>query len=380
MENNSLHPPEKHDFNSCDRYVIVNGKRFHYIWLRDNCLSPKCYHRTSFQKMHDISELKTQPKPLKIELKDEKLIIDWDEDIPHQSIFPISWLMSHANDGKQETKPTREKILWDRTWLDAHQPEFVDAQSGDSKTWRNQLLSLGFTVIKNLPYQELDNFVSSLGPVYYLAKYGRYSKVKAIPNAQDLSLSAEGNELSPHTDITYMHTPPLVQLLYCAENLATGGESVVVDGFRVAKDFQQHHPEYFDILTKVPVKFEQFYQEWEYYVSRTTPIIELDRDSLVNAVYFSHKNFSSQLPFDHIEKFYEAYHAFFDYLKNPAYQYWFRMETGDCWLVENFRVLHGRKKFDPSSGVRHLKVAYMDWQYFAGREDFHRLKNLYELI
>ncbi len=124
-------------------FITVEGKRFHYIWLRDNCLSPKCYHPSSFQKMFDISELKTQPKPLNIELKDENLIIDWDEDPPHQSIFPISWLMSHANDGKQEAKPTREKILWDKSWLDAHQPEFVDAQSGDSTTWRNQLSSLG---------------------------------------------------------------------------------------------------------------------------------------------------------------------------------------------------------------------------------------------
>ncbi|NEN88365.1 MAG: taurine catabolism dioxygenase TauD [Okeania sp. SIO3H1] len=363
-----------------DRSVTVNGKRFHYVWLRDNCLSPKYYHPTSFQKMYDISEVTATPKPLNIELTDEKLIVDWDEDPPHRSIFPISWLMSHAYDDNQEDQPIREKILWDKAWLDVNPPEWVDAQSGDSQTWTNQLLTLGFTVIKNLPYQDLDNFVSSIGPVYYLAKYGRYSTVKAIPNAQDLSLSAEGNELSPHTDITFMSTPPLVQLLYCVENLATGGESLVVDGFRVARDFQQHHPEYFEILSKVPVKFEQFYQEWEYYVSRTTPIIELDKNGLVSAVYFSHKNFGSKLPFEQVEAFYEAYKTFFSYLKNPAYQYWFRMEPGDCLLVENFRVLHGRKAFNPSSGLRHLEIAYMDWQYFAGREDFHRLKHLYELI
>ncbi|EAW34386.1 TauD/TfdA family dioxygenase [Lyngbya sp. PCC 8106] len=363
-----------------DRSVTVNGKRFHYIWLRDNCLSPKYYHPTSFQKMYDISEVTATPKPLNIELTDEKLIVDWDEDPPHRSIFPISWLMSHAYDGDQGLKPSREKILWDKAWVDIHLPKWINAQSGDSQTWRNQLLTLGFTIVKNLPDEDLDNFISDIGPAHYLGKYGRYSPVKAIPNAQDLSLSAEGNELSPHTDITFMSTPPLVQLLYCVENLATGGESVLVDGFKVARDFQQHHPQYFEILTKVPVKFEQFYQEWEYYVSRTTPIIELEQDGLVSGIYFSHKNFSSQLPFDQVEEFYEAYKTFFLYLKNPAYQYWFRLEPGDCLLVENFRVLHGRKAFNPNSGMRHLEVAYMDLQYFVGREDFHRLKHLYQSI
>ncbi|MEY3868649.1 MAG: TauD/TfdA family dioxygenase [Microcoleaceae cyanobacterium] len=364
-------------------YLTVHGKRYHYIWLRDNCLCPKCYYPTSWQKKHDISEYMANnpsPKPLNVELTDEKLLVDWDENPSHRSIFPLDWLMSHAYDGNQEVKPTRERILWDKAWLDAHLPAWVDAKSENRQTWTNQLLTFGFTVIKNFRLEDLNNFLSSIGPTYYLAKNGPYSTVKANPKATDLSLSAEGNELLPHTDITYISTPPLVQLLYCVENLATGGESVLVDGFRVARDFQQHHPKYFEILTQVPVKFEQFYPQWEYYVSHTTPIIELNREGLVTSIYFSHKNFGSQLPFDQVEIFYEAYNTFFHYLKNPAYQYWFRLETGDCLLVENFRVLHGRKKFDPSSGMRHLEVAYTDWQYLVGREDFHGLKHLYQSI
>jgi hypothetical protein len=364
-------------------YLTVHGKRYHYIWLRDNCLCPKCYYPTSWQKNHDISEyMANNPsqKPLHVELTDEKLLVDWDENPSHRSIFPLDWLMSHAYDGKQEAQPNRERILWDKAWLDAHPQTGVDAQSENRQTWINQLLTFGFTVIKNFRLEDLNNFLSSIGPIYYLAKNGSYSTVKANPKATDLSLSAEGNELLPHTDITYISTPPLVQLLYCVENLATGGESVLVDGFRVAKDFQQHHPKYFEILTQVPVKFEQFYPQWEYYVSQTTPIIKLNREDLVSSIYFSHKNFGSQLPFDQVEIFYQAYNTFFHYLKNPAYQYWFRLEQGDCLLVENFRVLHGRKKFDPSSGMRHLEVAYTDWQYLAGREDFHRLKGLYQSI
>ncbi len=44
-------------------FITVEGNRFHYIWLRDNCLSPKCRHPSSFQKIYDISEVIEPPKP-----------------------------------------------------------------------------------------------------------------------------------------------------------------------------------------------------------------------------------------------------------------------------------------------------------------------------
>ncbi|MEM9925888.1 MAG: TauD/TfdA family dioxygenase, partial [Cyanobacteria bacterium P01_D01_bin.50] len=57
--------------------------------------------------------------------------------------------------------------------------------------------------------------------------------------------------------------------------------------------------------------------------------------------------------------------------------YCFRLEPGDCLFVQNFRMLHGRKAFKPGSGSRHLEIAYMDWSYFAGKRDFHKIKHLY---
>ncbi|NEO73054.1 TauD/TfdA family dioxygenase [Moorena sp. SIO3H5] len=46
---------------------------------------------------------------------------------------------------------------------------------------------------------------------------------------------------------------------------------------------------------------------------------------------------------------YEAYFAWFKLLNSPAYQYSFRLEPRDCMIIQNFRVLHGRKAFDRSS-------------------------------
>lgn len=237
--------------------------------------------------------------------------------------------------------------------------------------------SLGFVILRNIAYEDLDSFIKSIGPIYELARYGRYCTVKAVPNGQDLSLSYDGDALSPHTDLTFTPGPRIVQLLYCVENQAVGGESVLVDGYRVARYFPENHPDYFKILSETPVQFRQFYQQWGYFGSQTTPMIKLDPGGEVSDIYFSHKNFGLNIPFEQMEEFYEAYTTFAGYLKNPAYQYWFRMEAGDCQIVQNFRVLHGRKAFDPTSGPRHLEIAYMEWMYYAGLRDFERVKPAY---
>lgn len=369
---------------SREQFLTVGGKRFHYIWLRDNCLCRKCRHSTSFQKLIDLTDRPSPPEPDSVVQTDTQLKITWKENPPHESIFPISWLLERAYDRpatsakmhrELELLP-REKLLWDRAGLEANLPQWQDA-SGDRSIWTNQLFTLGFTFLRNMALKDLDAFVSKLGTTYEQGRYGRFSTVKAVPGAEDLSLSPEGHTLSPHTDATYMHAQRLVQFLYCVENSASGGESVLVDGFRVAQDFRQNHPEDFQILASTPVEFRQFFEEWEYFFSHKTTILNLEPSGEVARIYFSHKNFNVDIPFDQMEGFYQAYGKFFGYLKNPAYQYWYRLEPGDCMIVQNFRVLHGRKAFEPHSGMRHLEVAYMPWEYFTGRENFHQVKYLY---
>ncbi|MGK7891730.1 MAG: TauD/TfdA family dioxygenase [Leptolyngbyaceae cyanobacterium] len=371
-----------------DRYLTVAGQRFHYIWLRDHCLCPDCHHGSSFQKIYDVCDSPTLPIAELAYIQDNTLVIHWQDQ--HQSRFPIPWLLSYAYDNNgngevQRTLPQPEPqlssvpIFWDKAKLETNSPTWPQAKTSTFDTWIKQIDTYGFTIIRNLDWQDLDSFISSIGPVYELAGYGRYSTVKAMPNGQDLSLSFDGDALPPHTDLAFMPAPHIVQLLYCVENQATGGESVLVDGYRVARDFREHHPDYFKVLAETPVHFRQFYQQWDYFVSQSTPIIKLDQTGNITDVYFCHKNFglATDLTFDQVEQFYEAYRAFSRYVKNPTYQYWFRMEPGDCQILQNFRVLHGRNAFDPNSGIRHLEIAYMEWIYYTGRRDFHRVEPLY---
>ena len=56
-------------------------------------------------------------------------------------------------------------------------------------------------------------------------------------------------ELLPHTDGTYSHDAPGLQLLHCLAFDGTGGESTMVDGFRIADELRRDEPDHYEVLS-----------------------------------------------------------------------------------------------------------------------------------
>ena len=360
-------------------FLTVKGKRFHYVWLRDNCLSPKSRHPTSFQKLYEMKHTLC-PEPLSVEEKDGELTIIWNEDPPHKSTFSISWLLSHAyDDGEQdnenehsESNSQNQEFLWDKAWIEANISKLQEALSSNPELWFEQLFTFGFTVLHNIPAKDLQATIESIGPIYN-SDYGLFAPSKTTNEGKDLAET--GNAMSFHTDYTYWHTPPLLTSLYCVENSASGGESLIVDGFRVVDDFRQQHPDYFQILTQTPIQFKQVYTKWQYFYSRTQPILELDEYGKVTRINFANSHsYTWKLPFDQMEEFYAAYITFFQYVKNPVYEYCFSLEPGDLLLMNDSRIMHGRKAF---TGNRHLEIACVSWDFLQARQRFHQNKHLF---
>ena len=71
---------------------------------------------------------------------------------------------------------------------------------------------------------------------------------------QDMADSAyTQDELRPHTDATYSNDAPGLQLLLCCHYKATGGESIIVDGFKIAQKIKKDTKKLYDILTEIDV-------------------------------------------------------------------------------------------------------------------------------
>ncbi len=353
---------------SKQQFVTIKGKSFHYIWLRENC--PSCRYAAPYQQLYDpnISDRPEQPEPLSIELDEETLTIDWDETPAHRSVFSVEWLLKNSYDPQPEGE-SDSYILWDRAKLELKLPQTYNAQTTNNDVWMEQLFSLGFVVLENIPPEKLASFLESVGPIYN-ADYGTIMPLETRYKAKKSLPSSDGCPLPPHHDLSYWGGHRLVEFLYCVENQNPGGESTLVDGFRVAQDFRQDYPQYFQLLLETPVQFWLVDKIHQYRFCNTATILECDREGNLTTVRFSKRNCRPHLPFEQLENFYQAYHTFFRYLKKPDYKYQFQLKSHNCLLLQNFRVLHGRTAFDPALGNRKLNSGYVDWNFFVGRRNF----------
>lgn len=348
-----------------DRFITVNDKRFHYTWLRDNCLQLQSRHPDSWEKLESLNDRTLSPEPLSVVEQDGNLVVEWNESPPHRSVFPITWLLNHAYDPQPQTPP-KDITLWDKAMLETNQTALYHSCSADIQSWIDQFFSLGFVILRDINPDHLDSILSSIGPICD-TEYGRI-----VTATVGKGLSSTVKALPPHNDLTYASGDRLVQFIYCAENSTSGGESLVVDGFRVAHDFRQDYPHYFQILVETSLPFWRVQHEHQYFFSSEKAIIELDRKGDLATIHFSQKNCMPRLPFDQVESFYEAYAEFSRYMHNLDYRYCFRLQPGDCLLMQNFRILHGRSTFDPSTGSREMRVGYIGLDYFLARYFYHQ--------
>lgn len=349
-------------------YITIQNKRFHYIWLRENC--PSCRYAAPYQQLYDpnISDRPENPRPLSVELNEENLIIDWDETSVHRSIFSVEWLLENAYD-PQPPIESEGYILWDRPQLELQAPKPFDARTINDDSWMNQLFSLGFVILENIPPDELESFLGSVGPIYNV-DYGKIFALKTRAESKESLPPRDGCGLPPHNDLSYWGGHRLARFLYCVEHEANGGESILVDGFRVAQDFRQDYPQYFQLLLETPVQFWLLDRNHHYRFCNQASILECDQDGNLTTVRFSKRNCRPHLPFEQLEDFYQAYNTFFHYLKKPDRQYQFRLKAHNCLIFQNFRVLHGGTAFDPATGNRKFNSGYVDWNFFVGRRNF----------
>ncbi len=197
-----------------------------------------------------------------------------------------------------------------------------------------------------------------------VTNYGRLFDVKSVPDPTNLAYTAVG--LGVHSDNPYRNPSPGVQLLHCLESDAPGGDTLLVDGFHSAELLRQQDPAAFDLLARVPMTF-RYSDSTAELVARQT-LISTDMDGVVRAVHFNNRSADwLDAPAELAGPWYDAYMAFARILKRPEMELVFRLDPGDCVVMQNDRTLHGRTAFDPSRGRRHLQGCYIDGDALESR-------------
>ena len=169
--------------------------------------------------------------------------------------------------------------------------------------------------------------------------YGRQFEVRTEINPTNLAYTGLG--LQAHTDNPYRDPVPTIQVLYCLESSAAGGDSMVVDGFAAARRLREENEAWFDLLADHCARFEYAGSDDTHLVARR-PMIELAPDGELTSVWFNNRSAAplTDVPFEKMPAYYDAYRRFGEIIDDPAMEVSFRLEPGECFVLDNTRVLH----------------------------------------
>jgi gamma-butyrobetaine dioxygenase len=345
-----------------DRTLSVqwsNGStsRFHYFWLRDNC--PQLRHPSTNHRVVETSSIPADVRPTLAEISPTgELRIVWQPD-GHESRFSPSWLCAY--DYSQGARRTHQQPkLWDAAIGDdlprAHYPDLISDASVMRK-YLSGFCDYGVGALSGVPTEPgtVLEVARHLGQVRSTS-WGTVFDVRTMPNANSVAYTSL--PLVTHTDEAYRDPTPTIQLQHFLIADPHGGESTLVDGFKIAADLRQHAPAQFELLATTPLHFH--FRDANTELENEGPVIERDVRGEVTGIRYS--NHSAQpflMPFDQMEAYYAAYRAFGAMRESDAYQLRIKMASGEMYMVDNRRVLHGRTGFS-SSGGRHLQSCYIE--------------------
>ena len=351
------------------RVVEISGLapeplRFHAVWLRDNAPDEQTRSSMNGQKLITVGDIPENAAIsaatadggiLKVSFQPENRTIGYD----------LDWLLRNAYD--RPTRTGRGWIAsgietWDRRSL-AEIPEAdmetLKAGSARLREWLEAVVRFGFGKIVAGPPRPgaLFDVVDLFGHVRE-TNYGRHFEVRTEVHPTNLAFSNLG--LQAHTDNPYRDPVPTIQVLYCLENSAAGGENIVVDGFRAVERLGEECPDHVEVLSTYCARF-QYAGDGSTNLRARRPIIELAPDGELTAIRFNNRSLAAvtDVPFARMDAWYAAYRRLSEIVDDPAMQATFRLAPGECFLVDNTRVLHARRAYS-GSGRRWLQGCYAD--------------------
>ena len=337
--------------------------RFHAIWLRDNAQDDETRDQINGQRLIALKEIPSETWVSDARVEADSLVITFK---PENKVvrYDFDWLMENNYDEVKNLKRgwiSQDHETWDADLAFVPSCDFDKLIKRNILTlkWLANVRKYGFGKITNGPITEgaLFKVIELFGYVRE-TNYGKHFEVRTEVNPSNLAFT--GLALQAHTDNPYRDPVPTLQLLYCLESSAAGGENMLVDGFKAITRLREENEEYFDLLSNYSARFE-YKNNKDVHLKSRRPIIELSSNGELLAIRFNNRSMSAvnDVPFDKMENWYSAYRRLGEIIDDPNMEISFRLNPGEAFIVDNTRVLHARKGYS-GTGKRWLQGCYSD--------------------
>lgn len=342
--------------------------RYPWLWLRDHAHDEATLHPVTQQRQLHTAGIRHDLRGTTVCVVGDQVEVAWSDNSP-ASHLPIEFLASFRTPGPANIDVPTERVLWDAEIIDEQWPsiEHETVMAGDEgiASWLDLVAKYGFAMVVGTPptIEATEALVRRVGYVRETI-FGGFWDFQADLSKADTAYT--NLELLPHTDGTYSHDAPGLQLLHCLTFDGEGGESTMVDGFRIASELRANEPELYQVLSTVNVPGQYIGDGSHLMAGR--PVFRHDHlGTLVQVSFNNGDRAPFLLPPAQMDAFYEALRAF-EALANDHALQWRRVNRpGTAMLFDNWRVLHGRAAY---TGHRHLCGAYVN------REDYESRRRL----
>jgi len=203
---------------------------------------------------------------------------------------------------------------------------------------------------------------SIVGPPRETLYGGMWDTAPKQANVNDTAYTNLG--LDAHTDCTYLDDTPGLQCFNCVAQAGEGGSTIVVDGYAVVRALRSEHPSTFRFFASTPLVFHHIEKNCN--VRATRRVIDLDpADRLADPVQFRFNAYDlaplTYLSDAKLQAAYEHLAVLSRLVRDERFITEYKLKVGECLVLDNRRVLHGRRAFQ---GYRNLIGCYVgadDW-------------------
>jgi gamma-butyrobetaine dioxygenase len=340
---------------------------FHAFWLRESSNDPQHRDTRTGHKLKDADQIPLDVAIVALERNADTVDVQFSDG--HRAQYSLAALRRFAQEPFTQ-ELLGEKQLWNASLQPLPRYSLPELQTDSRRLLGllDDIARLGFALVENVP-TELDGmarFIELLGYMR-ITNNGGIEDIKAVPDNRVYDLSMTPRALEPHVDNPYRVPQPGYVLLHCLTNDAEGGESGLTDGFYVADVLRREFPDYFNALATVPVRFR--YADDQAILENTSPFIDLGADGKAKHVRFHGRcdQVIAAAP-ETLETFFRARRKYAELIGADAIQLRFKLQPGEMFMVDNFRIIHSRRAFRLETGSRHMRQAYIDRDVVSSRQ------------
>jgi trimethyllysine dioxygenase len=339
------------------------------MWLRDNC--PASQHPDTKQRLVDTFSIADDigARAIAVEDQGRVLKVEWAE----------GGQVSRFNAGFLSALRFNPDVLpvavwsWNRDEIAGRIPAVAYSgfmsDEATLKEFLEQVGRVGFSFVEGVPgTPEATRAVAARIAYTRQTIFGGYWDFTANLEHKDTAYTSMA--IGPHTDGTYSLDAPGYQMFHCLAAECTGGENVLIDGFRIAEIMRRDSPADFQLLTEIAIPGQYIDEGRGIHLMARRPLFRLDDSgTLVQVSYNNYDRAPLALPPARQRAFYRALATFNALCNEPSLQHRRRLLPGSVLLFDNWRVLHAR---DAYTGYRRLAGVYLNKEDVESRLRFLR--------